>query len=350
MSYEEKYLKYKNKYIEEKYKIKVLNNIYNNFIHNNLEQKGGNTYTFRNTNLKSTLEYIFNHYEKMDSIKNTTKKYFVILYGPPASGKTLAKNIACHIIKKYMEEKISEKEILNTFVDSNIDNLTYDQEIKDEEEQKSNDIYITLQKKLLKELQKTKDTLGMKENEEVTPENIVNFNDFIKTYGGLYYINRTQTLSDLMIFLGSYLNRNIFFETASGNIGYPNILINILKWYNYIPIIVYPYIENIPDNITELYKRSIKRGNSEGRFLTYQDIETFKKNSDKNYFSLFHPTDELPATKEFINNKTFIICRYNAMSTHYNHYINFNFDNLNEDIYDLYIKKEYVEIEKKMKI
>ena len=89
MEFKEKYKKYKMKYTELKNK----QNIYN-FLGGvcQLDKK------FNYEDLSSVLDYAKNRYECTEN-KKTDKKYFVILYGPPASGKTIARKLACTYIK-----------------------------------------------------------------------------------------------------------------------------------------------------------------------------------------------------------------------------------------------------------
>jgi hypothetical protein len=54
----------------------------------------------------------------------------VILYGPPASGKTFARKLACKEIKNTFGETLSEDEIFNSFIDTGIDEITADIIIK----------------------------------------------------------------------------------------------------------------------------------------------------------------------------------------------------------------------------
>jgi hypothetical protein len=355
MAYHEKYIKYKNKYIQETYKLKLLNNIVNHFIQSgagpvdnstdvskaNDEDVSGSkaevvpeNLSYTMYNLESTINYILKKYNKMDNIKITKNKYFVILYGPPSSGKTLAKKIGCYLIKKYMEEELKENEILDTFIDSNIDDLIYDKEIEDTND---NNVKKRVQQILLDQLTKYKEQAKIQN--DITKDNIDNsqsIKDFINFCEKFYSReNKPDSLSDLMIFLGSYLKKNIFFETGSGSLYYANTIMNILKLYNYIPIIVYPYV----DNIDLLYERAIKRGNKEGRFIARTSIESMSNSSVNNYNKLFDSNSQDDIINEFKKNKNLLICRYNGKTNNYEYYNNLDFQKIDTDIYDLYIQK-----------
>ena len=140
--------------------------------------------------------------DKCKNIKDVTKnKYVVILYGPPGSGKSLARKIACNIIKTHYHEKVSEKEIESDFIDSGIDEITY--EIL---EPKSNKEVRTL---LMDNLRQK---LGIDTN---TPINKDPYFEQIKNDSGgllkelatssfqIYRNNRKDSLSELLFFLQS---------------------------------------------------------------------------------------------------------------------------------------------------
>lgn len=297
-------------------------------------------------NLQSLIDYIIAKYKDMDNLPNTNKKYIVILYGPPSSGKTLAKKIGCYLIKKHLKEQLSEQDILKTFVDSNIDDLTYDKYICDEKKVNCK----RLQDKLLEELKKYKKEADISNDTLINTTNITNpkINEYIILSGDIYFNNRVDTLSELMISLGSFLNRNIFLETASGNMGYIEQILKLLSWYNYIPIIIYPYV--LKDNgLTDtdlLYERAIDRGNKEGRFVRKEKIEEFTNKSIEKYNDLIINKDHFLYTY-----KNLIIYRYNAKISKeaYDKINNFDFSKLDDIKIDTYIKFDALnKIEKKL--
>lgn len=53
--------------------------------------------------------------------KKTTAKYVVILYGPPGSGKTLARKVAINYISKVFGEDASD-----SFIDAGLDDIIYE--------------------------------------------------------------------------------------------------------------------------------------------------------------------------------------------------------------------------------
>ena len=181
------------------------------------------------------IKHMIDEYEKTS--KNTTKnKYLVILYGPPSSGKTNARNHSCKLIQTYFEEK---NNINETFVNTGIDDLLNLYKI--------NNILINNYKlnKTISELEKSSKLIYY------------------------YYRNKMDHLSELTIWWAIHCNSNIYFEIASGDINYIKDLIKRCNYYNYIPIICYPYT-----NDSELlYKRNIIRSREIGRIISHEDIK-----------------------------------------------------------------------------
>ncbi|AGC02343.1 hypothetical protein H012_gp106 [Acanthamoeba polyphaga moumouvirus] len=74
----------------------------------------------------SLMDYLQQSYSKVTT--QTNKKYLVILYGPPASGKSISRYIACHWIKNLFEEPSNIEDIYKSFIDTGIDDITYETE------------------------------------------------------------------------------------------------------------------------------------------------------------------------------------------------------------------------------
>lgn len=190
----------------------------------------------------------------------TKNKYFVILYGPPGSGKTLARKIACYIIKKYYNEEASVEQIEKNFVDTGIDEITYD-------------IVEPTSGKQVRELliANLKKQLGLGEND---PLNVDTYFDIIKNDPSLlgqlasssfqiYRANRKDSLSELLYYFAISIKKNIFMELASPQPVYLDRVLALIHYYGYIPIFIYPFVSKS----SILCDRAIKRGLREGRFL-----------------------------------------------------------------------------------
>tara|TARA_B110000908_G_C9996831_1_gene332322 strand:+ start:164 stop:520 length:357 start_codon:yes stop_codon:yes gene_type:complete len=87
---------------------------------NKLLQIGGINYG----NIDSLFEFIRNKTGVPDT--KTEKRYCVILYGVPGAGKTIARKIACSIIKNEYKENMSLKNIHKSFIDTGVDDIIYD--------------------------------------------------------------------------------------------------------------------------------------------------------------------------------------------------------------------------------
>jgi hypothetical protein len=106
MDYKSKYIKYKQKY-KEIQKKKIIYNLLGGECRNDIK--------LNYKDIDSTLNFIKNHYEcaPLQTINN----YFVILYGPPASGKSSSRKLACKIIKEqFIEETLTHYDIMKSFI------------------------------------------------------------------------------------------------------------------------------------------------------------------------------------------------------------------------------------------
>ena len=299
-----KYLKYKNKYYELKQKNKII------------QLFGGNKSCNKNQlitpqDLSSALDYVKNRYNCSNS-KKTSHKYFVILYGPPASGKTIARKIACDYIKKTYKEQLSLQEILNSFIDTGVDDIVYDI---------NHDGY-PLKKHFVDLLDKAFTKSHSKFDVENINKPIVQ--EQLKKNIDIYFSYRREQnidgISALLAASASYTNHNVFFETASPSFDYIKDLINTLFYSNYKILFIYPYT-NDPQILID---RSIKRGLEEGRIPPAEFIKKMVTDCHERY--LYH-TDK-KNTDAIINmkKKDIIFIKYNTELSNelYNHINKFN--------------------------
>ena len=283
--------------------------------------------------IDSTLNYIKNHYEcaPLQTINN----YFVILYGPPASGKTISRKIACKIIKEqFPEETLSYEDIFKSFIDTGIDDIVSKTIVSEDRLHKSvGEIMIENIDKIIST--ENKNIKYFREN--INEESIQNL---LKTNIELY-IHHRKYVDELSLILGAfatYINRNIFFEIASPNIQYIIELINTAYKWKYKIIFIYPYT----DNIDELCKRSDIRGLKIGRFIDCNQIN--KKISDcyKKYISDIINYENPNSMLNLYND--IIILRYNTLlnEEEYKSIYNntFNLSSENKKIYNYIHKKK----------
>jgi hypothetical protein len=220
--------------------------------------------------------------------KQTINKYIVILFGPPASGKTLARKIACYKIKKIFKEELGCEEIFNSFIDTGVDEITY-KSIPKNSDKNISELLIENMKKLLEKRDNLDEKTFIKKN----------INEFVTSSFKIYSENRADIISELLLYFSLYLNKNIFFETSSGEPIYLENLIKIFDYFNYIPILIYPYITNVEI----LFDRSICRGIKEGRFLELNFLSKSVISNLKNYKKI---------KKILIDKNNFIIYQYNS--------------------------------------
>ena len=299
--------------------------IYFNKIVKYISLYGGNSTNIKGTNnfipgdIDSLLNYL--KYKLSDNAKYVSKnKYLIILYGPPASGKTIARKIAFQLIKKYFDEDLSIEDLLKTAIDTGLDEITYDAVVDGD----------TISNKLITAYKNNiKHNFNGKSDNELKMLIKKHINDFSKSSNDIYYKNRQNELSEMLFYIATFLNKNIYFEISGGSSEYVIKMINTFKYYNYIPVIIYPFI----NNIDVLFERSVIRGTQDGRFLTCGDIEQKAISSKKDYKLI----------KKFMNKQNkYLHFQYNAnFDRHiYDEYSDNNLSNIDNIIsnYNLEIK------------
>ncbi|AAV51130.1 hypothetical protein [Acanthamoeba castellanii mimivirus] len=194
----------------------------------------------------SLVKFLKQAYDKAPT--ETSNKYLVILYGPPASGKSISRYIASYWIQELFKETESIENIYKSFIDTGIDEITYD-------------IETPTGKRIIDLLKENIDNkLGNDKSIENAKKNI---SLLASSSWDIYRTNRPDYVSELLYYFAIFLNKNIFLETTGSSIPYLERIINLLSFYGYIPIVVYPFI----NDVSILYNRSIQRGLKEGRFL-----------------------------------------------------------------------------------
>ncbi len=307
--YQQKYMKYKNKYNELK-NIKELYNLV-----------GGKT-GFNPTDINDIFRYVTENLDDSSKITDPVpyatypylpqstyplkSKFFVICYGPPASGKSLSRKIACNIIKQHFSDVIPESfrssnvdEMMKTFVDTSVDDIIYNINTKEKVDITSDrvktvkDILIGNISKVFKndirftkvadfedfeKILSTKDKLELLQNSEISEQ----FKEQVTVNQKLYF-NYKDIADDISLLLGAFAilrKKNVFFEIASPAVEYMNDLISVLYKWKYNIIFIYPYTTNID----LLCQRSINRGCAEGRVVPRGDIEWKTSGSVVRYY------------------------------------------------------------------
>ena len=370
-SYQEKYLKYKNKYSELKNKKAIYDMI-------------GGKVDFTPTDIDDVMKFIKSHVEPVDGKDYKTdptpdptpdpepygeksklsdkKRYFVICYGPPASGKTLARKMACNIIKNHFGEELPINDLMKTFVDTSVDNIIYHSEAiikngegKTETKKTIKQILIDNINNVFKPnvniLDDTKiqlpdvDKLGLLADTDIRK----NFDTQIQLNQNIYF-NYKEIADDLSLILGAFgilRKKNIFFEIASPAIEYMLDLISVLYKWKYNIILIYPFTKNID----LLCSRSIRRGCEEGRVVPAAEVTWKASKSIDKYFEDIIEVDNPNSMINKLDN--LYVLRYNAEinlektigDKKILDMINegtypLNDTSVNEDIYDIIYKKD----------
>jgi len=235
-------------------------------------QKGGNNSLIKisTNNIKENWGHLKNFLDNIFTSKDLTNpfgknKFFVILIGSPGSGKSIARKIILNFLKDKLSKTEEIDKIDKSFLDISIDDLVYSLKLDDG--------LSGLDK--LKENYKTFDS-DLSNNESTLDE-------LSKSSTDIYFDLRKHInpLGEMFLFLASYLNCNLFFETVGD---YPEWIIsaliqNICDYYGFIPIIVYPYIDDF-----EIQKqRIISRASEEGRLPSLKFVEERRKSVEESF-------------------------------------------------------------------
>lgn len=240
-----------------------LNNNKNNDIYKKKLLHYLTKYNFIN-NVQSGGEYnlndkdsFFNYIkEKISTNDATEKRYLVLTFGPTGSGKTLARIVACKFIKDYFREENTIEEIKNSFVDTGVDEITYNKKINNQ----------TVSDRLKENFKNIFGANYEYKNYDDFVENIdkQKFDDLLKSSYNIYRKNRADAESETLLYLSAVFKKNIIMEFATYDPFYFEIIIKYYcEYYNLIPVVIYPYIHSPK----ELFKRTLGRGVKEGRFV-----------------------------------------------------------------------------------
>lgn len=240
---------------------------YNNHSDDEMNEKNYQNTKIIQCDLDSLFAHIKTHSNPHTiSTFSTSEKYCVILYGPPASGKSIARNIAVHWIKKQMQENnISEHEIMDTFIDTNVDDIVYKLEANDG---------IEIKEKLTKIsnniINPFNDSMTDGDKIKIAKKEI---NELVRQSSSVYFSKRSDAdiISELLYYVAAFLRKNIFIEISSGNTDYiEHHILDFCKWYNYIPVLIYPFVKSVNILCDRMHQRAL----IDGRYISCDDMET----------------------------------------------------------------------------
>jgi hypothetical protein len=285
----------------EKYTYKYINNPKEIYI-NKLNFYGGQIYD--GIKFNSIMGYITNKVSPV--IKNNPnnfddpkmKKHLIMLYGPPASGKSKAKDIILHRLNIKSDE----------YVDINLDEIIAD------------DIsYIKGIKKL-------------KAKGKLTEE--------IKKEASLLYFSirrKANIIFELLLFITRTYNISLTVEVTGGSycamIWWYNIL-NFYKSKDYTISLIYPVVSNSQDII----ERALYRGNQNYRFVSGPDIKNSIINAKKNIKTILETRHDLFDNIIIYYNDDRNLLDTNVNTQEFNNIFNDNIIYLKEDGKEIQVK------------
>lgn len=306
MSYKNKYLKYKNKYLELKYQKELVKMVGGRICSNDNEVQ------LLEDDIESLVNYIKTE-SKCVNRSSTNKKYMIILYGPPASGKTNAFTQCCKLIKDTFDETINHEDIENTFINTGVDDLVYRfKPCEPKQPCQTEDTKTRLINKLAEHikaelLKQNIDVAGKSPSEilalpEAKPIAAAKNDVLEESLFDIYKQSRdvVDPLSSLLVWLAVYMGKNIIFEIASGNFKYINVLIRMVSW-SHIPIIIYPYV----NDVSILYDRNVNRSLSEGRKVACHILQSRIQINIDSFNKAINEFEE-----EYKDIKNIILCSY----------------------------------------
>lgn len=241
--YYNKYKKYKNKYILGK-----------------INQIGGYDHTNSNDMIKY-LNCLINGEQcedtKIEKKKSFDKPYLLILYGPPASGKTKARDLM-----------INHLNLSNNHIQIDVDKFVYDTD---------------QWKEFISKINKEKIT-GLQISE-------IDQNDKVKLIQSEYKNIRSKTSNMIHILMGIALmyNYNVTIEMSGRGLDwYMTHIIDEFIHSKYDIYLVYPYT----NNLDILYQRAMKRAEKEYRYVNKNFIDEASKAAKENFNKIIDQKDK----------------------------------------------------------
>ena len=240
-----------------------------------------------------SLKSITNYIEQKINInakKQTKNKYLIFIYGPPASGKTIARKIIFKFIQNYIEwnNNLDVAKEIESSIDTRIDDLIYARKYKNENINIKNKLKEILNDKPFKNFCSDLNNISDSYEENENTKEIVNLSDDVdkitnnKEASDIYFYGKNDAyiLSELLKYYASLYKKNIIVEIISPDKNYIKPLAKMLcLHYDYFPIFIYPYV----DDKKILWERSIKRGCEEGRFVSLNLINSKYDECKKGY-------------------------------------------------------------------
>lgn len=136
----------------------------------------------------------------------------------------------------------------------------------------------------------------------------------------------------MLMYMASYLGLNIFVETVGSYPDFIDKMINDFCNYNrYIPIILYPYIDNFQIQKNKIYERAL----AEGRFPSIKHVEEEIPNVDKVFIDLFFDVNTILEKRKI---PSMYIMKYANVNLDQNEIANYDFKKI-DTTYSKFVSK-----------
>ena len=206
-------------------------------------------------NAEELFEYIKTNIKSKTG--KTKEKYFVILMGPPASGKTLARKFASKYIHKHLEKNTDTdvENVFNSFIDISIDQFINDGEIINDTNPDSK-----TGKDRFKEYADKYNALNNQQYETLNKETQKLYFDMKPNF---------NAVGNIILNLAAYLEMNIFFEILGDSNYIESLAKDVCAYFGYNLLVIYPHVSNKIEHL----KRLNARRQEDGRFVAPEYFE-----------------------------------------------------------------------------
>lgn len=235
--------------------------------------------------MQEDFEFIFDSDSLLDTFFENTypiRPVAIISYGPPGSGKS-------SILKRFLDT--GKDVIWRKFIEISHRKESCDRSIERFSGSKSLNIVPILHDEILHQIPSYKDKKEtfIKKLNEVTSEDISDYNDISKEYQEIYsyYKGMVYLVTGKQIDASISRKHNVILETTGRTTEYLSQLIKKFKGNNYYVVLLCPYT-----SLQDIYKRVIERSKKIGRIMDKDYLTSTYIKSYHNFIEMSTRCDE----------------------------------------------------------